>query len=110
MALYKEDSVAGITYVRAEIISIFNGTDRKTLSINESKVTEYADGSYTAKAEPLPIELDFVPENYAEEFSVTLANGELKTMTFMDVYLILEDLYFHLAAKRDAEATPEEQG
>ena len=104
MANYKESTIAGTSYVRAKemrIINELNGT--KGVVVVEEVALNLPDGT-VMKDYGGGIFEPFTAENATKTIAMLDANGDPTgaTATYMDVYLILQSLYYHLAAQRDA--------
>lgn len=104
MQNYKETAVSGSSYVRAReatVINTLNGY--KGIMFCEEQVSVF--GEKIMREGIGAIHQEFTAENAGTEFP--LLNPETNepigsTATFLDVYVILFSLYYHLAALRDA--------
>jgi len=104
MANYKETTLAGASYIRANSVAVRNGESNKSISFYEEKVINLEDGEIIRKPSG-EVSSAFTPENANTEFQVlNPGTGEPidgATMTYADVYAALYSLYLHLATERD---------
>lgn len=103
MSNYKQSTVTGDSWVRAKRVVVenpLNGTP--AISFIEERVINLPDQVITQSAgnvaEP------FTPENALEEFPLRHPETGvlIGSLTYQDVYVMLHNLYMHVAAKRDA--------
>ncbi len=106
MANYKETTLAGTAYIRANSVNVSNGETSKAISFQEEKVINLDDGEVIRK-QVGQVWSSFTAENAQTAFP--LLNPETgqplvdnATMTYEGVYMALYSLYLHLATERDA--------
>ena len=104
MQNYKETTVSGTSYVRANEVTVRNVLGgykgimycEEEVSILGEKIMREGIGA---------IHQEFTAENASTEFQLLnpVTNEPIgETATFQDVYVLLFSLYYDLAAKRDA--------
>lgn len=104
MANYKETTLAGTAYIRANSLEVINEADRKFISFNEERVINLDDGEVLRKYAGSVIS-EFTPENADTQFALlNPITGEDtgQTMSYQDVYTSLYSLYLSLALARDS--------
>lgn len=105
MANYKQTTVAGSSYVRANGVTITNGEANKSIYFDEEKVINLGDGDVIRR--PMGrVGSPFSAENAGTAFP--LLNPETgeplvegAQMTYEGLYAALYSLYIHLAKGRD---------
>lgn len=104
MADYKETTLAGTAYTRANAITIANPREGvKAINFSEEQVINL--GTETIVRPQGGVQEPFTAENTNEEFAlINPVDGTPLglTMEYKDLYVALHSLYFHVAAKRDA--------
>ena len=104
MQNYKETTVSGTSYVRANEVSIKNALNGyKGIMFVEEEVSIL--GEKILRENVGPIHQEFSAENASTEFELLnpVTNEPIgSTATYQDVYVLLFSLYYHLAAARDA--------
>ena len=104
MADYKETTLAGTAYTRANAITIANPRiGVKAINFSEEQVINL--GSETIVRPQGGFQEPFTTENAGTEFPLVnpLDGTPLgMTSTYTEVHVILHSLYFHLAQRRDA--------
>ena len=104
MQNYKETTVSGTSYVRANEVTVRNVLGgykgimycEEEVSILGEKIMREGIGA---------IHQEFTPENASTEFPLLdpVTNEQTGSKaTFHDVYVLLFSLYYHMAAQRDA--------
>ena len=104
MSNYKETTLAGTSYVRADRVTINNGLESKGITFNEVELINLSNGETMTKSYGSVSE-SFSADNALTEFD--LINPETgatlgTTMTYQDLYVAVYSLYFKLALERDA--------
>lgn len=101
---YKETTLAGTAYTRANQVVISNPlTGVKAVSFYEEQIVNLGD-EQIVRAQG-GVQEPFTADNAAEEFAlINPIDGTPlgMTMEYKDVHVALHSLYFHVAAKRDA--------
>lgn len=114
MPNYKENSVAGSSYVRAGSVFIDNGLSNKSIAFQEQEVMTLGDEVISKNLGLVTSKLTAENQDTAFALLDPATNEQVdgQTMTFKDVYNALYSLYLHLALERDAaeEAEPEPNG
>ena len=104
---YKETTVTGTAYIRANQVVVANPLEGvKAVSYYEEQVVNLEDDQIIRPQGG--IQEPFTQDNASEEFDlVDPVDGTPlgMTMEYKDLYVALHSLYLHLAAKRDAAAT-----
>ena len=108
MANYKERAIAGTSYLRAKSVYISNPLDdEKQITFSEEEVVTVDGGDRIFKpvGGMVPLRESFNSDNMLTEFPMMDQNSEPTgaTARYVDVYLILHSLYYHLAQARDSE-------
>jgi hypothetical protein len=105
MANYKTTTVDGTSYTRARSVRIANplGTD-SIIYFDEERVLTI--GSETIFQPLSAVEEVFTPDTAPTVFPLLDATGEPTgaIATYMDVYLMLQSLYYYVAQQRDIAA------
>ena len=104
MANYKETTLAGTSYIRANRVEVSNSEVEKFISFSEEKVINLDDGEVLRRYAGSVIS-EFTPENADTQFALlNPITGEDtgQTMSYQDVYTSLYSLYLSLALARDA--------
>ena len=101
---YKETTLAGTAYTRANQVVISNPlTGVKAVSFYEEQVINLADEQIIRQQGG--VQEPFTADNASEEFAlVNPIDGTPlgMTMEYKDVHVAMHSLYYHIAAKRDA--------
>ena len=104
MQNYKETTVTGTSYVRANEVTVRNVLGGyKGIMYSEEMVSVLGDNIMRENIGA--IHQEFTAENAATEFPLLdpITNEPIgSTATFQDVYVLLFSLYYHMAAARDA--------
>lgn len=104
MSKYRETTLAGSSYVRANQVIIRNEIDAKGITFQETEVINLDNGENISKSAGSLSET-LTAENALTEFD--LLNPETNaptgaTMSYQDLYAAVYSLYFKLALERDA--------
>ncbi len=101
---YKETTLAGTAYTRANQVVIANPTvGTKAISFYEEQVINLADEQIIRQQGG--VQEPFTADNANEEFAlINPIDGTPigMTMEYKDVHVAMHSLYYHIAAKRDA--------
>ena len=106
MARYKELPItSGAAYVRARTVTCDNPLDgNPSISFREQRVVVVDDGAGTLNVQDIgDFRAEMSASNVATEFQLVDADNVPTggTMTYQQVYGILQSLYMHLARQRD---------
>lgn len=104
MSNYKETTIAGTSYVRADRVTINNGVESKGITFNETEVINLSNGETMTKGAGSVSE-SFTADNATT--AIPLINPETGadigvSMTYQELYVAVYSLYFKLALERDA--------
>ena len=101
---YKETTVAGTAYTRANQVVIANpSVGTKAISFYEEQVINLVDEQIIRQQGG--VQEPFTADNASEEFAlINPVDGTPLglTMEYKDVHVAMHSLYYHVAAKRDA--------
>lgn len=103
MRKYKETTITGDSYIRANQITVQNGLNSApSIVFTEEKVMNVGDEQIV-----MPVsncQDSMTAENMAEEFNlINPQTGDvLGTSTYQEFAVMLNSLYFHVTGKRDA--------
>lgn len=104
MSNYKETTLAGTSYVRADRVTINNGLESKGIVFNEVELINLSNGETMTK------NYGSVSESFSADNALTAfdlldpeSGADLGvTMTYQELYVAVYSLYFKLALERDA--------
>jgi len=104
MANYKEQNISGSAYIRAREVHIANPLDgQRTIVFDEERIMNLDGESVITPCRLERPRTDFTQDNAMTTFNLLDQNGVPTgtTATYMEVYLMLQSLYYHLAQQRD---------
>lgn len=107
MPLYKQTELSGTAYNRAHLVVCENPMGgNPSVSFHEQRVV-LSDSNETVVQNIGVFRAEMTTENLGSEFLLVDMNGEPTgaTMTYAQVYGVLQSLHMHLAALRDQAGT-----
>lgn len=109
MASYKESTVSGSIWTRANNVTLLNPYgELPTAIFQEENVVALSDGKYVSQSAGSCTDV-FTPESSSETFNLLHpSTGDIiGTAAYQDVYVLLSSLYLHVANKRDVRDAEE---
>lgn len=106
MSLYRQADFTGSAYTRAHRVVCENpisGSGNPSVSFHEQRVVTSAGGGETLVQNVGEFRAEMTAANLGTEFPLVDTNGDptAETMTYAQVYGVLQSLYMHLTQQRD---------
>lgn len=108
---YKEQAIAGKTWIRSYRATCSNDHTRKSIWFDEERVVLGPDGErITATSIGMGCGMELTADNAETAFALLDADGNPtgQSASYADVYQIMMSLYYHVAGARDtAQEAPQ---